>query len=168
MNLKDFLFKQLLCFCWRKVGEWQQILHLVVGMKAKSRASEIVLDCSDLLGKGVTLCKSVLQANLDLFIRMMYHIIVLIYSKYLLSEAVAGHAYLIASNFANTQSFRFTEHTAKRLSVETDKPTSNVPVWVSHTKCVSPAVILFLCQSCPLFLWQLIVFPGSKSSKPLP
>lgn len=77
---------------------------------------------------------------------------------------MAGYTfYLIASNLPNTPFFRFSEHITKGPTVETDQPPQ-----MPHTKCVSPDVILFLWQSCPLFLWQFITFPGSKNSKPLP
>jgi len=75
----------------------------------------------------------------------MYQDTVLIHSKYLLSEADAGYAfYLIASNSADIQFFRLTEHITKWLGVEADQPPQMPGVLASHTRCVSPAVILFL------------------------
>lgn len=109
------------------------------GNNEKNRASNIVWDCFDLSGKGVALCKGFLQANLDLFVRLIYQAIILIHSKYLLSEAVAGYAfYLIASNFANIQVFSFTEHITQGAQCGDRSTTSNAPsASVSHQMYLS-------------------------------
>lgn len=79
------------------------------------------------------LCKSFLQANLDLFVSLIYQAIELTHYKYLLNEAVAGYSfYVIVSNFANIQFFGFTEHITKGLSVETDQPPQMPSIGVPH------------------------------------
>lgn len=77
----------------------------------------------------------------------MYQAIVSIHSKHLLSGAVAGYAfYLIASNFANIQFFRFTAHITKGLSVETDQSPQMLSVSVSHQICLSCCNVVSLSE----------------------
>lgn len=109
-NLKDFFLSNYYVFAEDKLGGWQQILHLDVAIRKESSANNKVKDCFNHSEKGIILCKRFLQDNLDLFIRLIYQVIALIHSKYLLSKSVAGYAfYFIASNFTSIWLFWITE-----------------------------------------------------------